>query len=118
MKTMAIVLAVFFTTGCSMTLPVDGKLRRSDDRFLGEATGYLDRTGILAVTTLSGKKCSGEFKYLTSNTGEGDFRCDDGRNGKFLFNSVGNKGNGFGKLNDGEEFIFYFGNPSHTKIQD
>lgn len=117
-KAIAAGIAALALSACSLTLPVDGKFRHSDDRFIGEATGYMDRTGVLSVTTLSGKKCFGDFKYLTSTTGDGNFNCDDGRYGKFLFNSIGNRGNGFGKLNDGEEFLFSFGDPAHTKIQD
>ena len=105
-------------SGCSMTLPLDGKLQGSNDRFLGEATGYMDRTGILSATTTSGKKCTGDFKYLSKATGAGIFRCDDGREGNFLFNSSGYNGTGFGKMTDGEEFTFYFGNSSQTKVQD
>ena len=100
--------------GCSLTLPVDGRIGEGD-RFLGEATGYLDRTGTMSVTTVNGLHCSGAFKYQTSATGDGTLTCDDGRSGSFLFNSNGNSGNGFGTLNDGKEFFFAFGSPSHTK---
>ena len=118
MKILFIYICGFVLAGCSLTLPVDGSLRRSADLFLGEATGYSDKTGILSVTTLSGKKCTGDFKYLTDKTGDGNFKCDDGRFGKFLFTSSGYNGNGFGKLNDGEEFVFRFGNPGAFKSID
>lgn len=114
-KLIILAFATIILSACSVTLPVDGKLLRSNDRFLGEATGYMDRTGIMLVTSLNGKKCTGSFEYLTSATGKGIFNCDDNRTGTFLFNSNGYRGNGMGKLNDGEEFAFAFGDPAHTK---
>ncbi len=57
-----ILLAMFSLADCASTLPVQGIFfKASRDQFHGEITGYLDRTGILSVTSISGKKCFGEF---------------------------------------------------------
>lgn len=114
MRFFLVLFAAVILAGCSMTLPVDGRLGE-DDRFLGEATGYITGNGTIAVISAAGRKCSGTFKYLTSATGEGQLGCDDGRTGAFVFNSSGTRGNGFGTLSDGERFAFAFGDPSHSK---
>jgi S1-C subfamily serine protease len=107
-------LSTVFSSGC-MTLPVSGYLGNSKEEFLGRATGYVTRTGVLNITTISGVKCEGDFEYETSSNGKGNFKCADGQFGDFLFTSNGREGEGFGKTNKGEPFFFQFGSPHHSK---
>ena len=106
-------IVITSSSGC-MTLPVSGYLGESKEEFLGQATGYVTRTGNLNITTISGIKCEGDFVYETSSNGKGNFKCADGQFGDFLFTSNGNAGEGFGKTNKGEPFFFQFGNHFHN----
>lgn len=92
-----------------MTLPVRGKVQNADETFQGSATGYLDGSGRLTITTSSGASCAGDFVYINKRQGEGVFTCDDGRTGPFSFVSTGMRGSGFGDLG-GKRFTFTFGN--------
>lgn len=98
----------------SITLPVQGGFNKGKEKFIGEATGKIDGSGTITMTTESGTSCSGTFQYAQSMvTGTGIFHCDDGRTGKFTFTTSGNTGIGFGKTNKGEPFKFAFG---HNQI--
>jgi len=94
--------------GCSMTLPVKGKLQNTPETFTGTATGYISGSGNLKVVTSTGCACEGDFVYVTSRQGSGVFTCDDGRSGPFEFVSTGTRGTGYGDLG-GERFTFTFG---------
>lgn len=108
------VLAVSLLSGCSMTLPVQGDLSNGKEKFLGQATGYLDGSGKLILHTESNLECKGVFQYDDPRvSGAGTFICEDGRTGTFRFTSDGTSGMGFGKTNKGEPFRFTFG---HNKI--
>lgn len=108
-KRMALLLTnLVILSGCSMTLPVDGQVQNSDERFTGTATGYLDGAGNLTIVSNNGSSCSGDFVYVTSRKGEGVITCSDGRTGPFEFVSTGRRGTGFGDLN-GQRFTFTFG---------
>lgn len=102
------IACAFALTGCSMTLPVQGQMETGEETFIGTATGYLDRSGVLEVTSNKGLKCSGDFVYVTSREGRGVFRCSDGRSGPFEFVSTGTRGNGTGVIG-GQRFTFTFG---------
>ncbi len=104
-----ILLTAFSLVGCVSTIPMQGMFKDSRDQFSGVVTNRLNRTGSLSVVSLSGKKCFSEFVYLSKSTGEGQLICEDGRTGKFMFNVSIVDAHGSGKLNDGEEFVFYFG---------
>ncbi|PZO84824.1 MAG: hypothetical protein DI626_07990 [Micavibrio aeruginosavorus] len=105
-----VILITFFVTGCSLTLPVQGDFNRGKERFLGQATGQIDGSGSLTITTESGIACMGKFQYADSRvSGTGTFECDDGRKGTFNFTSNGTSGLGFGKTDKGEPFKFVFG---------
>jgi len=110
-KTQGIAVAVVVAVGlagCSLTLPVTGQLQNSSETFEGSATGHLDRSGELTVTTSKGVQCNGTFVYVDARTGKGTFRCGDGRSGPFEFVSTGQHGTGQGDLG-GEHFTFTFG---------
>ena len=95
-------------SACSLTLPVRGQVQNSDETFTGSATGYMDRSGNLSITSSKGTVCSGDFVYVTLRTGEGVFTCNDGRSGPFRFVSTGSRGTGYGSLG-GQNLTFTFG---------
>lgn len=94
---------------CSLTLPVRGQIADGSERFSGTATGYLDRSGTLQISSGKGTVCTGDFVYVTSRYGEGVFVCNDGRSGPFTFSSTGSSGVGSGRIGD-QIFTFTFGN--------
>ena len=107
---LSVILSALLIAGCSLTLPVQGDFNKGKEKFLGQATGQLDGSGTLIITTESGIACTGKFKYAESNvSGAGTFECNDGRKGTFNFTSNGTSGLGFGKTNKGEPFKFVFG---------
>ena len=95
-------------SACSLTLPVRGQIQSSNETFTGSATGYMDGSGNLSITSSSGSVCTGDFVYVTKRTGEGVFTCNDGRSGPFQFVSTGSHGTGHGSLG-GQVFTFTFG---------
>lgn len=101
--------SVALLTSCSLTLKVQGQMQASDESFTGSATGYMDGSGHLTITSNRGVTCGGDFVYVTRRTGEGVLKCDDGRTGPFSFVSTGRRGTGTGDLN-GRRFTFTFGN--------
>jgi len=107
-RTIAVALAACILQACSITLPVQGRVQNSTETFTGTATGYLDRSGNLRITSTKGTVCSGDFVYTSSSHGEGVFSCDDGRSGPFQFASTGMRGTGYGDLG-GQRFTFTFG---------
>ncbi len=106
----AVLAASFLLTlaACSLTLPVRGSVQNSGERFTGSATGYMDGSGKLEITSTKGASCSGDFTYVTRRSGEGVFECSDGRSGPFHFVSSGSRGNGQGTLGK-DNFTFTFG---------
>ena len=102
------IAAMMILGGCTMTLPVSGIVQNSDETFTGIATGGMDGAGTLSIVSNKGPTCEGNFVYVTSRTGEGVFKCSDGRSGPFRFVSTGMKGTGQGSLG-GEAFTFTFG---------
>jgi hypothetical protein len=72
----------------SVTLPVIAILH--DDLFVGEAIGYLDRTGTIDLRSVLDPKikCVGSFRYTGLKTGVADMRCDDGAEATLLFNAL------------------------------
>lgn len=101
-------LLVGTAAGCSLTLPVRGRMGDGSEIFTGEATGYMDRSGVLTVRSNLGTVCRGDFVYVTARYGEGTFVCEDGRSGPFTFVSTGTRGTGSGQIG-GEVFTFTFG---------
>lgn len=71
--------------GCSVTAPVVAIVH--DDMYVGEATGYMDRTGVIRVTstTKPDVSCFGDFRYLAAKSGKGNMRCNDGNVAEFDF---------------------------------
>jgi hypothetical protein len=110
MKRRPIVLsaAASLLAGCTATADVRGVVQNSNETFTGTATGYMDGSGTLTITSSKGTHCTGNFVYATSRNGEGVFQCSDGRSGPFTFVSTGRRGTGHGTLG-GQTFTFTFG---------
>ena len=107
-RVISAIAAAVTLSSCSLTLPVQGQLEDGSETFAGEATGYLDRSGDLVITSNLGTRCSGDFVYTNNRRGEGVFICDDGRSGPFEFVSSGSRGSGTGRIGD-DRFTFTFG---------
>jgi hypothetical protein len=102
------VLVALLVAGCSITLPVRGTTANGDETFTGTATGYIDHSGTLQISSSKGTSCAGDFVYINSRQGQGVFTCTDGRSGPFDFVSTGTHGAGTGRLGD-KLFTFTFG---------
>ena len=72
----------------SVTLPVIAILH--EELFVGEAVGYIDRTGVIDLrSALDPKdKCVGIFRYTGLKTGLAEMRCDDGVEARLSFNAL------------------------------
>lgn len=72
----------------SVTLPIIAILH--DDLFVGEAVGYLDRTGTINLRSVLDPKikCVGSFRYTGLKTGVADMQCDDGAAARLSFNAL------------------------------
>lgn len=99
---------VALTSGCAMTLAVKGQSATGGETFSGTATGYMDGAGTLTITSNKGRKCTGDFVYVTRREGSGTFTCNDGSSGPFNFVSTGTRGTGTGTIG-GTPFTFTFG---------
>ena len=100
--------ASLLLTACSLTLPVQGVVQGSRETFTGTATGGVDGSGTLTITSNTGVTCKGNFVYLSDREGRGTFTCSDGSTGPFDFVSTGTHGTGQGDLG-GRKFTFTFG---------
>ncbi len=107
-KLITISILSILLVGCSLTLPVTGSTEDGSEVFTGSATGYIDRSGTISLTSNKGTVVHGDFVYINSRQGEGVFRCTDGRTGPFTFVSTGRRGNGRGRLGN-QYFTFTFG---------
>jgi len=108
MKIHPILLGAVILQGC-MTLPVKGKVENSDEYFTGTATGNLFGTGSLKIVSSNSSICEGDFVYkIPHRLGKGDFKCNDGREGPFQFESTCTSGSGYGNLGK-NHFTFSFG---------
>jgi hypothetical protein len=86
----------------SATSPVIAIL--ADDLFLGEATGYMDRTGTIQIRSSVNEdiRCVGEFRYTGAKTGIAKVRCNDGAEAALDFTGLSTlSGYGFGKSSRG-----------------
>jgi len=73
----------------SVTLPVIAIL--DDELFVGEAIGYIDRTGTIELRSALDprSKCAGTFHYTGLATGVAEMHCDDGLKAALSFRSLG-----------------------------
>lgn len=106
----AAVIAALAVGGCSVSAGVVGRVGNDGTEFRGHATGYMDQTGTIEMTSADGTKCVGEFHYIGTRTGLGSLRCNDGRQARIQFNALGTaSGYGYGITNTGEPVRFTFG---------
>ena len=111
----------------SATAPVVAILY--DDLLLGEAVGYMDRTGTISIQSAINPtlRCVGEFRYTGSRTGVANLRCNDGTEAKLSFNALSSlSGYGYGATSRGpasftfgltaEESSRYLTLPSNKQI--
>ena len=102
-------------SACTFTHPVKGVVEnKAHERFLGTATAsLLEDNASIDITTDTGATCSGVYPRPKSTGGgvsaSGKFTCSDGRVGHFTFSGTMHGGDGFGKLNNGQKFIFKYG---------
>lgn len=116
-----ILILLLLPTGCapnaagarygffSATAPVIAMLR--DDMFVGEAVGYMDRTGTINMKSVvdDSLSCIGQFHYTGAKIGIGTVQCNDGGSGDFQFHGLSNlSGYGLGKSSRGP-LSFTFG---------
>jgi len=117
-------LSLVFLAGCSTTFPVSGKVTRTNERFIGTATSVLGGTSTLKMTTDNGVKCNGEYiapvvwTMTQGATFDGTFTCDDGRSGTFTVTGTALRGEGFGKMNNGDKLVFTYGDSSIVKVRE
>jgi hypothetical protein len=73
----------------SVRVPVVAILH--DELFVGEAVGYVDRTGTIEVKSVvdSADRCVGTFRYTGSDTGVVQLRCHDGSEARLSFEGLG-----------------------------
>lgn len=108
MRALKLSMLTLLLAGCSMTLPVAGRMTDGSETFTGAATGYADGGGNLKIVSNRGRTCEGNFVYVTARNGEGVFTCNDGNSGPFKFVSTGTRGTGTGMIGS-ENFTFTFG---------
>jgi len=95
---------------CSISANTIGKVGRDGKEYRGKATGYMDRTGTIEMTSADGSRCAGEFRYTGTRTGSGILRCSDGKSAQIQFNALGQaSGYGYGATDKGEPVRFTSG---------
>jgi hypothetical protein len=105
--------AASLLTACAteFSVPVTGFI--GSDQALGQTTARLDGNGTFSVSTLSGLTCQGTYDSLDSNPSiTAPASCSDGRSGTLLIarNTMTGGGTVIGRLNDGTDARFVFGN--------
>lgn len=81
-----------------------------DDLFVGEAVGYMDRTGTIDLHSVvdTNLKCVGRFEYTGARTGVANVQCNDGADARLSFNALGPlSGYGYGKTSRGPASFTY-----------
>lgn len=75
-----------------------------DDLFVGEAVGYMDRTGTIDIASALNPdiRCVGNFRYVGSKVGVASVQCNDGSEAELNFNALSMlSGYGYGKTSRG-----------------
>jgi len=121
MKHLILSIAALSLTACANTQPVSGKVTQTGEAFIGTATSVLSGPSTLSMTFDSGSKCTGQYQaplVWTETQGasaDGTFTCEDGRAGSFSFTGTMQKGQGFGRMTNGQKFTFVYGDTSFVK---
>jgi hypothetical protein len=86
-------------TESEISLTVDAYARvglNTEVEYFGKATGYLDGTGKINISSSENNQCVGTFSYNTTRTGgSGVVRCNDGDTAEIKFTSI-NNASGYG----------------------
>jgi hypothetical protein len=94
----AVLLAAVFsattTAAPTATFPISGQMQGSSETFSGIAMEYGVGAADVNVTTSMGAKCTGHYFFNTPQSGNGIYKCDDGRSGPLNLTSSGKRGSG------------------------
>ena len=85
-----------------------------DDLFIGDAVGYMDRTGTIDIKSAikADLRCVGKFRYTSWKTGIANVQCNDGHEVELSFSGLSLlSGYGHGKSPRGP-VSFTFGLPA------
>jgi hypothetical protein len=96
---------------CSFSVPVTGSL--GGQAAQGAATAKANGAGTFYVVTIDGLRCDGTYDAMTdAPTITAPVKCNDGRTGQLVITRSmdGLSGTVMGRLNDGTEGRFVFGN--------
>lgn len=113
-KKILVTIPAFLLIACSQSVPIRGAVEKTNETFVGTATGDIFGQGSLIITMDSAVTCNSQFtsKVAFASTGissQGILNCSDGRTGNFFYSGTVNNGNGFGTLSDGHKFTFTYG---------
>lgn len=97
-KWLLTVPVVAVISACSATLPVSGQLTDGSETFTGTAEAGMTANAPFSMMSSKGASCAGSFTLATLTKGQGEFTCDDGRNGLFDFATSGGKIVGTGTI--------------------
>jgi hypothetical protein len=110
MHARSICLGLLFLAGCSYSVPVTGTV--GSEPAQGQATAAMSG-GTFSVSTARGLQCNGTYDALDTNpTITAPATCNDGRFGNLIITRSldGLSGTVIGRLNDGTDARFVFGN--------
>ncbi|WP_152544607.1 hypothetical protein [Actibacterium mucosum] len=118
MRFLKLVLSGILLCSCatSFTVPVTGTIGKTPAQ--GNATARLSGEGDFWVATIDGLRCEGKYDSLdTTPTIVVPTTCNDGRSGTLLITRSlrGISGTVTGKLNDGTQGRFVFGDLSFSQ---
>ena len=101
--------AIVLLTACASSIPVSGRMERTNETFEGSIanSGRRGATGELTLVSNRKSTCRGTFVNTSARRGEGVLNCDDGRTGNFRLAGTGKVGTGSGELS-GQRFTFTF----------
>lgn len=110
---LGVLALVSLVAGCAseFSVPVTGQIGKQPAQ--GSATARTDGNGTFWIATLSGLRCEGSYNaFDRSPTIQVPAKCSDGRTGNLLITRAvdGISGTVIGRLSDGTEGRFVFGN--------
>lgn len=110
-------LLIVMLAGCGeISVPVTGEI--GGNLAQGQATAKMTGAGTFEVSTLDGLTCTGVYDALeTAPTINAPTTCNDGRTGRLIITRSMNglSGTVIGRLNDGTEARFVFGDVAFTQ---
>ncbi len=110
--------AMIALTGCDYSVPVTGRI--GNDLAQGQSTASLSG-GTFSVTSIRGLQCQGTYDALSREpTIVAPVSCADGRSGNLIITRTmdGMSGTVIGRLNDGTEAQFVFGDLTFQQAFD